>query len=293
MKHIHALLICGVVAMICLHPRFTQGADIRLANGLRLHYETSGSGKYPVVLVHGYGMSSAVWEKVLPLLPSDYRLFAVDLRGFGRSDKPDNGYSCLELADDLGQFLDALGLPRAVLIGHSFGGLVIQHFAARYPGRVLALVLCNTFAATLPPKGVSPAVEQRIDSYGSAEDNRKVFSSAIPRYFDAANVTPDDIEHFVQVGLQAGNTALRETLKANYTTPAIPALQHAAVQAPVLILVATHDPFGTFDHAIAMSDALPNSRVEIITHCGHSPMWERPVQFAGVVAEFLKSSDVQ
>jgi pimeloyl-ACP methyl ester carboxylesterase len=150
-----------------------------------------------VVLVHGYGMSSEVWERVLPLFPPEYRLHALDLRGFGRSDQPEGGYACAELAEDVGAFMDALGIGRAVLIGHSFGGLVLQHFAARHPGRVMALVLSNTFAAALPPRGLTPAVEARIHGYGSAEDNRRVFAAAVPRYFDGANVTGADIARFV------------------------------------------------------------------------------------------------
>lgn len=271
-----------------LLPPSARGGDVRLASGVRLHYETSGGGKIPVVLVHGYGMSSAVWEKVLPLLPSGYRWLAVDLPGFGRSDKPENGYSCPELAEDIAAFLDTLGISRAVLIGHSFGGLVIQHFAARHPERVTALVLSNTFAAGLPPKGLTPAVEKRIKGYGSAEENRKIFSATVPRYLDAANVAAGDIERFVTIGLQAYNPALRETLRANYTTPAIPAPKLAAVQAPVLILASAHDPFGTFDQAVAMSDAFPDSRIRVFTRCGHTPMWEKPQEFAGTVAEFLK-----
>jgi len=67
-----------------------------------------------------------------------------------------------------------------------------------------------------------------------------------------------------------------------------PARDSAASQA--LILVTTHDPFGTFDQAVAMSDALPRSRIGVITRCGHTPMWERPEAFARMVAEFLKAS---
>jgi len=235
-------------------------------------------------------MSSAVWEKALPLFDPGYRWLALDLRGFGRSDKPEAGYGCAELAEDIAAFLDALGLPQAVLIGHSFGGLVIQHFAARHPERVLALVLADTFAATLPPKGLTPAVQQRIDGYGSPEQNRRVFSAAVPRYFDPANVTGDQIDRFVEIGAQAGNTALRQALRANYTTPAIPVARYAALEAPTLILVTTHDPFGTFDKAVAMSDALPRSRIGVIARCGHTPMWERPEAFARMVSEFLKAS---
>jgi non-heme chloroperoxidase len=255
---------------------------------IHLHYETSGNGGVPVVLVHGYSMSSAVWEKALPLFKPRYRLFAIDLRGFGRSDKPETGYRCSELAEDIKIFMDDSGLSQAVLIGHSFGGQVVQHFAAAYPERILALVLSNTVAATLPPVGITADAKQRINGYGSGEDNRKVLSANIPRYFDAANVTGEDIEHFIGIGLQAGSKALRETLKANHATPAVPKARYADFKAPVLILVSTHDSFGIFDHATAMSDSFPNSRIEVITGCGHTPMWEKPSEFADRVMNFLK-----
>ena len=106
-------------------------------------------------------------------------------------------------------------------------------------------------------------------------------------------MSPHDIERFIAIGLQAGNAALRETLKANYATPAIPASQLGVLRAPVLILVATHDPFGTFEHAVAMSDALPGSEVQVIAHCGHSPMWEKPEEFATRVVGFLEASGLR
>ena len=265
-------------------------AYIHLPGSVRLHYVESGNGDTPVVLLHGYSMSSVVWEKTMPLFPAETRALAIDLRGFGRSDKPESGYTCAELADDTVEFLNSLSIPKAVLIGHSFGGQVAQSFAAKYPERLIALVLCDTVAATLPPEGLSRFVAARISGYGSPDMNRRVFRASIPRYFDSRNVTPEDIERFIEIGLQAGNTALRECLKANYATPAIPVQQFAAVQAPALIVVATHDPFGAFDHAIAMSDALPNSRIAVIPRCGHTPMWERPSEFAAAITEFLKSS---
>ena len=129
---------------------------------MELYYETTGSGDIPVILVHGYGLSSVAWEKVMPLFPPEYRLYAIDLRGCGRSVKPDHGYSCPELADDIKDLMDSLNMSQAILMGHSFGGLVVQHFAARYSQRVRALVLSNVAAATLPPRGISPAVEKRI-----------------------------------------------------------------------------------------------------------------------------------
>lgn len=255
---------------------------------IHLHYEMSGNGGIPVILVHGYSMSSAVWEKVLPLFEPRCRIFAIDLRGFGRSDKPETGYSCLEMAEDIKIFMDDMGLSQVMLVGHSFGGLVVQHFAAVHPERILALVLSNTVSASLPPVGITEDAKRRINGYGSDADNRKVLSANIPRYFDAASVTGEDIEHFIGIGLQAGSAALRETLRADRATPAIPKARYADFKAPVLILVSTHDPFGIFDHAVAMSDAFPNSRIEVITCCGHTPMWERPSVFADKVMVFLR-----
>lgn len=231
-------------------------------------------------------MSSAVWQKVMPLFPARYRIFTIDLKGFGRSG-PGSGYGCFDLADDIASFMDALHLPRAVLIGHSYGGQVIQHFAARYPERLIGLVLCNTVAATLEPEGITPDATKRIDSYGTPADNRALFSQSVPRYFDAANLSPGDIDLFIGIALQADNCALREALIANYTAPALPAGQFAALNAPVLIVVTTHDPFGPFEHAVAMTDAFPTSRIEVITRCGHTSMWERPAEFASKVVSFL------
>lgn len=112
--------------------------------------------------------------------------------------------------------------------------------------------------------------------------------AAVPRYFDAANVTETEIGRFIEVGLQACTPALRGALEANDTTPAVPAARLAAVRAPMLVLVSIHDPFGSFDQAVAMSDAFPDSRIGVFSSCGHTPMWEKPFEFAGAVAEFLR-----
>ncbi len=78
---------------------------MKYADKIHLHYKASGDGSMPVILVHGYSMSSVVWEKVLPLFTPVYRLFAIDLRGFGRFDKPETGYSCRAFAEDIKIFL--------------------------------------------------------------------------------------------------------------------------------------------------------------------------------------------
>ncbi|MEW6402184.1 MAG: alpha/beta fold hydrolase, partial [Chloroflexota bacterium] len=173
--------------------------------------------------VYGYSLSSSTWDKVLGMMPVQYRSYAIDLRGFGDSGKPDTGYTYRDMAEDIAQFLDATKIEKAVLVGHSLGGNILQHFAVLYPDRILALVLTNSFAMNMPPKGMSESVQKRIDGYGSKQENRQVFTKTMPFYFDASNISPGDLEKFVESGLKASNNALKDLLKETYTIPPIPA----------------------------------------------------------------------
>jgi pimeloyl-ACP methyl ester carboxylesterase len=139
----------------------------------------------------------------------------------------------------------------------------------------------------MPPRGIDDEARQRIDGYGTRETNRNILRATITDYFEGATVTPEDLEHFLEVGLMAGTTALRKTQEALCVSPAIPRDQLAAVKAPTLIVMGTHDPFGTFDHAVALSDAIPKSRIFVMSRCGHSPMWEKPIEFVKALTEFL------
>jgi pimeloyl-ACP methyl ester carboxylesterase len=276
-----------------LYPHGLPTETVKLFNGVHLHYRTSEAGQIPVVLVHGYSMSSLIWEKVQILFPSRYRSFAPDLRGFGLSDKPGEGYGYDEFAEDLLQFLRVLKIRQAVFVGHAFGGSILQHFASRHPDRVMALVLVNSAAACLAPPGIEGEVRARLDSYGTAAANREILQGVIPRYFDAANVTDEDLVHFVETASRAGSAALRETLATLYGAPAIPPEQYGAIRMPTLIVVGTRDPFGAFAEAVALSDAIRKSRVVVLARCGHSPMWEKPIEFVKVVTEFLNDNGLK
>ena len=123
-------------------PRF---ADARLANGLRLRYAGQGEADGPAVLMlHGYTDSWFSFSRLLPLVPKRWRVIAPSHRGHGESDKPADGYTVDNLADDALQFMDALGLERAHIIGHSMGAFIAPRMAAYAPARVSTLVLIGT-----------------------------------------------------------------------------------------------------------------------------------------------------
>jgi 3-oxoadipate enol-lactonase len=117
-----------------------QEARVR-AGGVELAYRSWGSAEAPpVVLLHALGEQSADWAPVATALAPWWRVYAPDLRGHGASDWP-GGYTIEQLVTDLDEFLDALGLDRVTLAGHSIGAPPAYLYAARHPDRVARLVL--------------------------------------------------------------------------------------------------------------------------------------------------------
>lgn len=116
-------------------------------DGVALAYEEAGSGDPTVVLIHGWGNDRGALAPQSDSLRATHRVIAVDLRGFGESSKPVEGYAVEDHADDVAFLTDRLGARSFVVIGHSMGGLVALDVAARYPERVLGTVILESFVA--------------------------------------------------------------------------------------------------------------------------------------------------
>jgi pimeloyl-ACP methyl ester carboxylesterase len=114
------------------------------ANGVRLHYRIAGKGE-PVVLLHGYTQDSHMWLPLMAELAKTHTVIAPDLRGFGQSSAPTNGYTKAELAQDVHALLQSLGLKRVRIVGHDIGLMVAYAYAAQYPTAVDRIVLMDAF----------------------------------------------------------------------------------------------------------------------------------------------------
>ena len=136
-----------------------------LVNGLRLHYQRAGQGA-DLVLIHGLAANVAFWYlAVVPALIGEFRVTAYDLRGHGYSDTPPSGYTSADMAADLDALLDHLGVERAHLVGHSFGGAIALHHAALHPERVASLMLADPLVPALQrgrPVKPSPDAEAEL-----------------------------------------------------------------------------------------------------------------------------------
>lgn len=110
---------------------------------LRIHYLDWEGGGQPLLLLHGLSSNARIWDLVAPHLSPRFRVIALDQRGHGLSDKPDDGYSFEDVGSDLADFINALPLERPLIVGHSWGGNVALQFAADRPDHVSGLVLVD------------------------------------------------------------------------------------------------------------------------------------------------------
>jgi pimeloyl-ACP methyl ester carboxylesterase len=124
--------------------------------GLRLHLRDWGGPDTPpaILLVHGLASNARIWDLLAPLLASNFRLVALDQRGHGVSDKPEDGYDLATIAGDLAGAIGALGWSRPLVVGHSWGANVALQLAADYPDLPVGIVLLdggtNELAAAMP-----------------------------------------------------------------------------------------------------------------------------------------------
>lgn len=117
---------------------------------IEMYYECLGEGE-PVVLVTGYGADLFAWALQAPVLSENYKVYMVDNRGVGDTDKPAGPYSIPMMADDLAGFFRAAGIEKAHLVGHSMGGMIVQQFALDHPDLLRSLTLASTTCR--PPRG--------------------------------------------------------------------------------------------------------------------------------------------
>ena len=127
------------------------------SKGLRFHYlreGEGGAGRDPVVLLHGFPQTSHMWRHQIPVLAKDYAVYAPDTRGYGGTEKPRVRVTRDLLARDVIDFMDAVGIERAILCGHDWGGIIAFKAALDHPDRFSRLALIDTLTSVWIPWGI-------------------------------------------------------------------------------------------------------------------------------------------
>lgn len=261
----------------------TSSRTIAIPSGVTLDYVERGDpAGLPVVLLHGYTDSRRSFDPLLVTLPAGLRVIAVSHRGHGDSDKPNSRYDTAELVGDLLQFLDALGIADAVIVGHSMSSQVAQRFAARHPDRTRALVLMGAFT-TLRSHVEIEALGQGVAELGDPVD--PAFVRAFQQSTLARRVPSWFFETIVAESLKVPAHVWQRAFAAQIAENA--ADHHAAINAPTLILWGDKDGIGSRDQQASIAAAITGARLVVYRGIGHSPHWEAPHKVAADIALFL------
>jgi pimeloyl-ACP methyl ester carboxylesterase len=278
---------------VVFHSECSRFIDV---DGVRVHYQEAGDRAAPaLVLIHGFASSTLVWSKVfLRLAEAGYRVIALDMLGYGYSAKPRNGeYTIASQARLLTRLLDSLGIPRAIIVGSSYGGAVAATCALDYPDRVEKVILVGTvnnnrpldftlmrvFGSPLFGDVVSPLL------IGSRRLLRRRMKRVYDRHAWVLDERRVDARH---LPLRAAGTqrAIIRTVRG-WDAERISRDAHLITQ-PTLLL------WGENDREIPLADGerlhseIPGSRLIVFLECGHLPHEEYPAAFTDVVTGFCK-----
>lgn len=299
------LLLAGLGLLAARHDRLPakpgawlvrSGLEARYATvgRHRLRFVRSGSGA-PVVLVHGFASSVYTWRDVLPVLAASHDVVALDLPGFGGSDRPpDLGFQ--ELPAAVVGLMDALGLPRAALVGNSMGGGVVAVVAADRPERVGALVLIDAAGFDLEPEDAPGMVRLMMSPLGSLAGalpgRRLAVETALRQVFhDDRLVTDERVAEYMAGTFQPGSFAAMRSLGRSLDgRTAIVEERLPRIEAPTLVLWGREDRWIPLAHADRFVAAIPNAEKMVLDACGHMPQEEKPAVVGDLLRRFLARS---
>ena len=268
------------MATAALTPLITN-AHVTLPDGVRLFYRQQGPQRGPVMLLlHGYSDSSLSFARIMPLLPPEQRVIAVDLRGHGDSDRPADGYRMSDHAADVIDLMDALKIPTAMVVGHSMGSFVAQAVVERAPLRVSRLVLLGS--AALPVNDtlheLRTAVEiltDPVDREFVREFQYSTIAQPVPKPFiDAA------ILNSLRMPASIWKKALAGMMEFQ------PVMPRSSV--PTLVLGGTRDTVFSVQEQIAVAQQYPFARLRLIDDVGHTLHWEKPGVFVRELMRFAR-----
>jgi pimeloyl-ACP methyl ester carboxylesterase len=266
----------------------------RLASDIRIRVVERGDphGR-PVLLVHGWGCTAYVFRYNMPAIAdAGYRAIALDLKGHGLSDKPQEAgeYTIDALVEYLRQALDALGLERPALAGHSLGGSLIYHFASRHPDRVRGLGLISPVGLTGVPlmrlyRSLTPAiltpVIRRVKS-------RTIVKIALRRvYGKRGHFTERDVQEYLAPAQFPDYTpAIREALHS-YDWKASNHRQLSTVKLPAVGIWGTLDHMMPKDGMAIYSRLIPGIVLTSIPGAGHIAPEETPAEVNDAILHLL------
>lgn len=293
---IFVLLYVGLVVYAYLPYETSDPKSFALENshfididGKTIHYTVQGSGP-ALVLVHGFGGSTYAWDKLTPLLASQYTVYALDLPGFGLSDKPaDASYALTAQADSVCALIEKLGIEETVLIGHSMGGVIVADAAAKLPDRIRGVIMIEPGFYYTPPaflqKLFFPFDRTMAKMFYSRMGREKSF---VGSYYDTSLVTPEMIDELLIARHTPGAVEAMQAMSSDPEAYKTNEDIAAAVPGPALMIWGERGEKTRIREIEGAQSLMKGSKLVMVKSCGHYVQDEKPEKSAKAILTFLQ-----
>jgi pimeloyl-ACP methyl ester carboxylesterase len=282
---------------------FAPAEEFIVVGGLKTHFVARGKAGQPIVFIHGFGSCTYSWRKNLePLAARGFRVYAIDVKGFGLTAKPKDGqYHLAAFTQHLIDFLDAMKLDRPILVGNSMGGAVAARLALLHPERVAGIVLVDAApphvalkprdmpggGSVTPPAPIlmlgsrfAPALARAMITRGLVEQSLRV------AYHDPKFVTDEEVEIQLRPMAVDGAAEALAALTPSPAGPIEPTPPLSSLKVPALIVWGRYDRIIPVAMADFFAHELPAARKVVFEKSGHMPHVEEAIAFNLLLAEF-------
>ncbi|MBI2058535.1 MAG: alpha/beta fold hydrolase [Nitrospirae bacterium] len=281
----------------CTQTPDTSGKQFMDVDGVRIHYVQSGAGERTLVMIHGYGAGAFTWKGIQDRTPPGYTTYALDLPGFGYSDKPANfEYGLPAFSSIVARFLEIACPPKTILVGNSMGGAVSIWTAASRPDRIAAIVAIDSAGGGHPP-GSLPAIFKVIQMPTIGPLLLRLPSRPLMRntleevYAHDDRITKDLIDLYYQPTRFPGAAlAWHRTLAdlMGRTERGEVAARMDQVKQPVFLMWGDQDTWTPPSGADVFRSHMPHAISKVYSELGHVPQEEDP---ARVVPDLFTFTD--
>lgn len=254
------------------------------------HYIRKGKGE-PLVLIHGIFSSAFVWHKNIDELSRYFDVIAVDLKGYGYSDKHSDGrYSRENIRQFMIDFMDAINVEKAIVAGHSWGGGVAMDLALAYPQRVEKLVLIDSAGYPLKHNFLSwllklPGMGKFFLALCDKDTLQWILKKGV--FFDPSLVTTEEIEGWIRPYYVKGSVQAALELR-NFDF--VIGKNIKDISCPALIIWGQDDKCLPVKFAERFKQDIKGSVLKIIPNCGHNPQEEKPKEVNELIRKFVKGN---
>jgi pimeloyl-ACP methyl ester carboxylesterase len=257
-----------------------------------VHIEQAGKGE-PVILLHGFGASTYSWRNIMPALAAAFHVIAIDLNGFGYTQRPRSfaSYTREGQADLVLRVMDALGFASAHLMGHSYGGGLSLFIASRYPQRVRSLVLVDSSAPTYADDrrsraaSVKPLLGLYLRSFVLRPNT--VRRALLHSFYDDSLVTPELVHEYYERLRVEGVVDAYYGLTAPMHAASEP-VELEKIGMPALVVWGAEDVLISAEAGRRAAARMPDSEFVLMEGVGHVPMEEKPEELLRIVLPFLE-----